>query len=109
MKADMTAVPWIHRRGRSSWSEISFRTFITEQPYSCEMLKEDLEAAGIEIHEIHQEKNENSCEFSCVFMEKSFSAGIEENRNGSRIIFEADLLLLRNVLNALGVSAAECY
>lgn len=73
------------------------------------MLKEDLEAAGIEIHEIHQEKNENSCEFSCVFMEKSFSAGIEENRNGSRIIFEADLLLLRYVLNALGVSAAECY
>ena len=105
----MTAVPWFHRRGRSSWSEISFRTFITEQPYSCEMLKEDLEAAGVEIKEIHQEKNENSCEFSCVFMEQSFSAGIEEKHKGSRIIFEADLLLLRNLLNALGVAAAECY
>jgi hypothetical protein len=118
---------WKHLRGRSSYSPVSFNTFVSEEKYTARMLKEDLEEAGIrvtgigvddmdlsseEFEDVYRRISEpKSYEFSCVFEDKPFTVGIDErwqSAEGSRIIFEADLLQLRYLMIALGVNEDEC-
>lgn len=123
----MPKVTWKHLRGRSSYSPVSFNTFVSEEKYTARMLKEDLEEAGITVNsigvdelnlspeefgEVYRRISEpKSYEFSCVFEDKPFTVGIDErwqSGEGSRMIFEADVLLLRYLMIALGVSEDEC-
>ena len=107
----MTSARLKHLRSKSSYSQIAYNTFVSEGAYSAEMLKNDLLKAGIQITEIRLDEHEKTCEFFCVFHGQPFSVGIEEYRSeaaSSRIMFEADLLLMRNLMDALCINEEEC-
>ncbi len=109
----MKTTGWKRNRGRSSYSDIAFRTLISLERYDLKDLYADLNESGIEIRHadyfrIQGQDAYSSCELICVYEGKEFCMSFEQDEEGrAKIMIDADLLTFRNVTERMFPSLEE--
>jgi hypothetical protein len=109
----MKTTGWKRNRGRSSYSEIAFRTLVSDQPYSIKDLYADLSEAGIHVNHADYYRIDgsdaiSSCELTCILEDREFVISFEQDEEGrARIMIDADLLTFRNVTDLMFPSLEE--